>query len=159
MPRRRKHYWLMKSEPDTYSIDDLERERVAGWDGVRNYQARNFMRDEMRVGDAVLFYHSNAKPPGVAGLARVARAAYPDPTQFDDRSKYFDPKSDPEAPRWWHVDVEFVERFADVVSLEELKADPKLEGMRVIQRGPRLSVQPVDAPHYRRVVTLGRRQR
>jgi predicted RNA-binding protein with PUA-like domain len=155
-PRRR--YWLMKSEPDVFSIADLEQRGREPWDGVRNYQARNFMRDEMAVGDLVLFYHSNAKPPGVAGLARVACAAYPDPTAFDPDSKYYDPKSDPDDPRWWLVDVEFVERFAETVSLDALKAaaEAELEGMLVVRRGQRLSVQPVDKSHFAAVLRMAK---
>ena len=149
MAKRR--YWLVKSEPDAYSIDDLERDGQAEWDGVRNYQARNFMRDEMTVGDLVLFYHSNAKPPGVAGVAKVATEAYPDPTQFDPKSKYHDPKATEEAPRWHLVDLSFVEKFDAVLGLDVLKehADD-LEGMMVIKRGIRFSVQPVEKEHFRK---------
>lgn len=148
--------WLMKSEPDVYSIDDLARDGQTAWEGVRNYQARNFMRDEMKVGDAVLFYHSNAKPPGVAGLAEVCAPAYADPAAFDPASPYFDPKSKPEAPTWLRVDLRFVARLPRLVSLEELKQDPALEGMLVIQRGQRLSVQPVQPAHFDRVCALAR---
>ena len=153
MAKRALKLWLMKSEPDVYSIDDLERDGSECWEGVRNYQARNFMR-EMAEGDLALFYHSNAKPPGVAGVCRIGRAAYPDDTQFDRKSKYYDPKSKKEAPRWSMVDVEFVEKFADVVSLQTLKDDPALEGMKVIQKGSRLSVQPVEKAHFKRVLKL-----
>lgn len=153
MPRR---YWLMKSEPDVYSIGDLEREGRAEWDGVRNYQARNFMRDDMRVGDRVLFYHSNAKPPGVAGIARVCREAYPDHTALDPDSDYHDPKSTRENPRWYMVDVEFVERFASLVSLSELRNTPGLEEMMVLRRGMRLSVQPLSRKEFDIVVKLAR---
>lgn len=148
-------YWLMKSEPEVYSIQDLERKKVASWEGVRNYQARNFLK-EMRRGDRVLFYHSNAQPSGVAGLAVVAREAYPDPFAFDRRSPYYDEKSDPEAPRWFMVDVEFEERFPAVLSLERLKSDPSLAGMLVTQKGSRLSVQPVEKAHFERVCRLAR---
>lgn len=153
MAKRR--YWLVKSEPDAYSIDDLERDGQAEWDGVRNYQARNLMRDEMTVGDLVLFYHSNAKPPGVAGVAKVATEAYPDPTQFDPKSKYHDPKATEEAPRWHLVDLSFVEKFDAVLGLDVLKehADD-LEGMMVIKRGIRFSVQPVEKEHFRKVLKL-----
>ncbi len=148
----------MKSEPDVFSIDDLERRGREPWDGVRNYQARNFMRDEMAVGDLVLFYHSNASPPGVAGIAKVASAAYPDPTAFDPDSGYYDPKSDPDDPRWWLVDVGFVERFAEIVSLDALKHAAKpgteLDGMLVVRRGQRLSVQPVEKPHFAAVLRM-----
>ena len=155
MPKR---YWLMKTEPDVYSIDDLERDRVTPWEGVRNYQARNFLRDELRPDDLVLFYHSNAKPPGVAGIGRVSRAGYPDFTAWDPKSKYFDAKSTEEDPVWFMVDVEFVERFSDVVSLEELKTNDSLDGMLVTRRGQRLSVQPVEPAHFREVRTRGRKK-
>jgi predicted RNA-binding protein with PUA-like domain len=145
----------MKSEPDTFGIDDLRRKRRTPWDGVRNYRARNFMRDEMAVGDLVLFYHSNADPPGVAGVARVVSPSYPDPTQFDPRSEYHDPKASETEPRWWLVDVEFVEQLPNLVSLSALKADPKLRGMWVTQRGMRLSVQPVEKEHFRHVLRCG----
>lgn len=144
-------YWLMKSEPTTYSIGDLEREGQTMWEGVRNYQARNALRDTCRVGDLVLFYHSSAKPSGVAGLGRVAGSAYPDPTQFDPSSPYFDPGSDPVAPRWYVVDVAYVETFAEVLPLAELKADPALATMGVVQRGQRLSVMPVAKAHFKHV--------
>jgi len=145
--------WLMKSEPETFSIDDLERKGREPWDGVRNYQARNFMR-EMAVGDLVIFYHSNAKPPGAAGIGRIARAAYPDPTQFDKKSEYYDPKSKKEDSRWSLVDVEFVEKFDKEISLQALKDDAALEGMLVTRKGSRLSVQPVDEKHFKRVLEL-----
>lgn len=147
-------YWLMKSEPSVYAIEDLERDGRAEWEGVRNYQARNLMRDEMRRGDLVLFYHSNARPSGVAGVARVVREAYPDPTALDPESPYHDPRATPEDPRWVQVDLGFVERFDRVVPLAELKADPALEGMLVIRRGQRLSVQPVERAHFARVLEL-----
>ena len=150
MAKRARKYWLMKSEPDVYSSEDLERDCSDHWEGVRNYQARNFMRD-MQLGDLVLFYHSNTKPPGVVGVAEVCKEAYPDPVQFDPKSKYHDPKSKPEDPRWSVVDVKFVEKFA-VVSLDEMKADPKLEGMAVLQKGSRLSVTPVDKAHFKHVL-------
>lgn len=155
MARRARRYWLLKSEPETYSIHDLARDGRAEWDGVRNYQARNTMRDEMAVGDLVLFYHSNAKPPGVAGVARVASEAYDDPTQFDRKSKYFDPKSTKENPRWQLVDVEHVETFAEVLGLDVLKAHAdELDGLMVIKRGIRFSVQPVDKAHFKKVLKL-----
>jgi predicted RNA-binding protein with PUA-like domain len=157
MSRRPKHYWLLKTEPDDFSIDDLRRKGTEGWDGVRNYQARNFLRDEIKRGDGVLIYHSSTSPPGVAGLARVSQGGHPDPSQFRSRSKYYDPSSSKAEPRWFQVEVEFVEKFERLVTLEELKADPACEAMRVIQKGQRLSVQPVEACHYRRVRTLGRR--
>ena len=145
--------WLMKSEPDVYSIDDLKRDGSTCWEGVRNYQARNLMR-EMEVGDAVLFYHSNAKPPGVAGLARVARTAYPDHYSWDPAHKYYDPKSTADEPRWWMVDVEYVDTLPHLVALDQLKAEPALEDMVVTKRS-RLSVQPVRQEEYEEVVRMG----
>jgi predicted RNA-binding protein with PUA-like domain len=139
-------HWLMKTEPDAFSIDTLKQKRVAPWDGVRNYQARNFMRD-MTVGDRVLFYHSNAKPSGVAGLAVVARTAYPDHTSWDSKSDHFDPGSTPEKPRWDMVDVKYVRTFKRLLSLDELRAIPELSGMLLFARS-RLSVQPVESQHY-----------
>ena len=141
-------YWLMKSEPEDYSIDDLARDRKAGWTGVRNYQARNFMRDQMKVGDGVFFYHSNCAEPGIAGLAEVSRLAYPDQTQFDPHSKYFDPKSTPENPRWLNVDVRITQKTR-LVGLAELRARPELEHMRILQRGNRLSITPLDPAEWR----------
>ena len=153
MPKRTKKFWLMKTEPDVYSIDDLERDGTEPWEGVRNYQARNFMR-EMAEGELVIFYHSNAKPPGAAGLCRVSREAYPDDTQFDKKSKYHDPKSKKDDPRWSLVEVVFVEKFAEPISLQALKDDPALEGMLVTQKGSRLSVQPVEKKHFKRVLKM-----
>ena len=144
----------MKSEPSVYSIKDLERDGATHWDGVRNYQARNFMRDEMEKGDMVLFYHSNATPPEVAGLARVCRTAYPDFTAWDKKDNHYDPKSKKDAPTWFMVDVEFVEAFDRPVSLETLKSTPVLEGMLVTRRGQRLSIQPVKANHFRAIMKL-----
>jgi len=146
-------YWLMKTEPDVYSIDDLARERRGRWEGVRSYQARNHLR-QMKVGDLALFYHSSTIPPGVAGLARVCTEAEPDPTQFDAKSPYHDPKSTRDAPRWSLVHVEFVEKFQELVTLERLKSDRALADMLVTRRGMRLSVQPVEPTHFRRVLEL-----
>ncbi len=146
--------WLVKSEPDCYPYEQLEREGRTMWDGVRNYQARNFMRDEMRVGDPVLYYHSSTAVPGVVGLARVASEPYPDPTQFDAASEYYDPKATPENPRWFLVDIEAVERLPRVVTLAEMKEDPALEGMQLLRRGNRLSVMPVEPEHLERVRAL-----
>ncbi len=148
-------HWLMKTEPDAFGIATLKKQRVAPWDGVRNYQARNFMR-AMAVGDRVLFYHSNAKPTGVAGLAEVARTAYPDHTSWDSKSKYFDAASTPENPRWSMVDVRFVTEFPRVVTLDEIKLIPELSDMILVQRS-RLSVQPVEPRHYALIVTLADR--
>lgn len=150
-------FWLMKTEPSVYSIDDLARDGRAGWDGVRNHQARNFMRDAMRIGDRVLIYHSNARPPGAAGLARVCSAPRPDDTARDPESPYFDPRSTPENPRWFLVDVCFEEKFARLVPLPELRADPALEGLALLRRGQRLSIQPVSAVHFARIRALASR--
>jgi predicted RNA-binding protein with PUA-like domain len=152
-------HWLIKSEPEVYGLDDLERDGVTGWEGVRNFQARNLMRDEMREGDLVLFYHSNAEPSGVAGVARVASPPLADPSQFDRRSEFFDPTSPRASPRWQMVKVGFVERFPALVPLERLKATPALEGMPLLQKGQRLSVQPVSPAHFKRVLALARGRR
>ncbi len=152
MPR----YWLMKSEPNTYSIDDLRRDGGTCWEGVRNYQARNFMRDDMQVDDLAIFYHSNAKPAGAVGVARISREGYADHHAVDPDSSYFDARATPQKNPWVMVDLAFVERWADTVALAELKADPALEGMLVIRRGQRLSVQPVEPEHFERVLALGR---
>ena len=144
-----KQYWLMKSEPYVYSIDDLKKDGSTCWEGVRNYKARNNMRD-MNVGDEVLYYHSNDKPPGVVGIARVCKEAYPDHYAFDKKSKYFDAGSDPDNPRWWMVDVEFVARFDEPVGLPELKADSSLAQMELIRYG-RLSVQSVTKKEFAHV--------
>jgi predicted RNA-binding protein with PUA-like domain len=143
-------YWLMKSEPDTFSLSDLKNRpgKREPWDGVRNYQARNFMRDAMKKGDGVLFYHSNTNPPGVVGLAEVASKPYPDPTAFDPKSKYFDPKSDTDNPRWILVDVRYRKTFKKAVTLEQMKTMPALKDMRVLQRGNRLSITPVTKAEY-----------
>ncbi len=148
--------WLMKTEPDVYSIDDLARDGVTPWEGVRNYQARNFMRDSMRVGDRVLFYHSATKIPGVAGLGKVKRIGLPDPSAWDPASPYFDPRSTPDDPVWMMVEVAFAEKFPRLVGLAEIKADAELSGMLVCRRGMRLSIQPVEVDHFERVVRLGR---
>ena len=147
------NYWLMKSEPDECSIDDLAAApgRQLPWTGVRNYQARNFMRDQMRIGDGVLFYHSSCPEPGIAGLAEVASTAYPDATQFDPQSHYHDPKSDPQAPRWLHVDVRFV-RKTPLLRLSDMRQDPQLAGMRLLQPGSRLSITPVSANEWRHLM-------
>ena len=152
---RTKHYWLMKSEPSAFSIDDLMRapKQITCWDGVRNYQARNFMRN-MAIGDQVLFYHSNADPPAIVGMAAVVRTAYPDPTQFDKRDTHYDSASDPNQPRWDMVDIKFVRKFPRALSLEELRKDTKLKGMILLKKGSRLSVQPVTAPEWQRVVEM-----
>lgn len=147
-------HWLIKSEPDVFGIDDLAKVTREPWSGVRNYQARNFMWKEMQPGDLALFYHSNAKPPGVTGIAKVVGTPYPDPTQFDDQSEYHDPKSKPENPRWWLTDFEYVGKFKEMLTLEEIKADSLLSEMMVCQRGTRLSINPVDPIHFKRVCKL-----
>ena len=141
-------YWLMKSEPDAYSIDDLKRDHQEHWDGIRNYQARNFMMKDMQIGDPVLFYHSNCKVPGIVGLAKVCKLAYPDHTAWNPESKYFDPKSTPEKPRWYMVELEYVAHFKRTVSLAEMREMPELEGMRLLQKGNRLSIMPVEKAHF-----------
>ena len=152
----RKRYWMMKSEPDAFSIDDLARVGTEPWNGVRNYQARNFMRDGMRLGDGVMIYHSNCKVPGIAGLATVASAAYPDPTQFDPKSHYHDPKATPETPRWFLVDVAFERRLKRLIPLEEIKqhADALGEGFALTAKGSRLSVFPVTAAQWKLLLSL-----
>ena len=152
----RKRYWLMKSEPDAFSIDDLQRVGTEPWNGVRNYQARNFMRDGMKEGDGVLFYHSNAKVPGIAGIARVASAAYPDDTQFDPKSPYYDPKATHEQPRWFLVDVAFERKLGRTIALEEIKqhADELGEAFPLVARGNRLSVFPVTAAQWKLLLSL-----
>ena len=150
------NFWLMKSEPESYSIDDLKRDNKTHWDGVRNYQVRNFMRDRMKVGDMVLFYHSSAEPPGVAGLAQICKSAYPDPTAWNPKDHHYDPKSDPQDPTWLMVDVKFVEKFPQFVSLSALRANPKLKGLLVLKRGMRLSVQPVEKSHFQIIQKMGR---
>lgn len=136
-------YWLMKSEPDVYSIDDLARDKKTYWDGVRNYQARNFMRDQMKPGDRVFFYHSNAEPPGIAGICEVSAEGFPDPSQFDSEDVHYDPDSKKEKPSWFCVDVKFIKKFPRLITLDELKKIKGLEKMLLLQRGQRLSVQPV----------------
>ena len=152
----RKRYWLMKSEPDAFSIDDLQRVGREPWNGVRNYQARNFMRDGMKVGDGVMFYHSNTKVPGIVGLATVASEAYPDDTQFDPGSDYYDAKATREEPRWMLVDVAFERKLRDTISLDEIKlhADELGEGFPLVAKGNRLSVFPVTAAQWKLLLSL-----
>jgi predicted RNA-binding protein with PUA-like domain len=149
------NYWLMKSEPDEVSVDDAlaAPDATVPWTGVRNYQARNFMRDAMRVGDGVLFYHSSCAEPGIVGIARVASAAYPDATQFDPASPYHDPASKPEAPRWLLVDVQVLRKTRNL-TLPQLRADPALQDLLVLKKGNRLSITPVQARHWQRVLQL-----
>ena len=146
-------YWLMKSEPEVFGIAELRRRRTTPWDGVRNYQARNHMR-AMEVGDQVLFYHSNAKPSGVAGLAEVSRQAFPDHTSWDPSSPYFDPKSTPDTPRWWMVELRFIAEFPQVIALDDLRHIPDLVGMELFRRS-RLSVQTVEPQHYAVIASMG----
>ncbi len=150
-------YWLMKSEPDVFSILDLKNKKESLWDGVRNYQARNFMMKDMKPGDLILFYHSNATPPGVAGLAEVSSKAEPDPTAWDKKSEYFDPKSTKENPRWFGVRVKFKEVFPKYISLDQIRENQSLKEMLVIKKGQRLSVQPVEARHFEILCTMGRK--
>ena len=152
------NHWLLKSEPEAYSIADLKHDKKTCWDGVRNYQARNTMRDDMKVGDHVLFYHSGNKQggPGVAGLARVCKAAYPDHTALDKNSKYHDPKASKENPVWMMVDIEFVEEFDQILPLKKLREEKKLAEMALLQRGQRLSVQPVTKSQYQHVIAMAR---
>jgi predicted RNA-binding protein with PUA-like domain len=149
-------YWLMKTEPTEFSIDDLERRpnQTEPWDGVRNYQARNWIRDTMKVGDGVLIYHSNCAVPGIVGIAEVAREAYPDPTAFDPMHKHFDPASTPDKPRWFLVDVRFVRRLRRTITLDELKNRPELEGLPLVRKGNRLSVMPVSPEQWAFILSL-----
>ena len=147
-------YWLMKSEPNAFGIDDLRTVRREPWDGVRNYQARNFMRDVMQVGDLAFFYHSNCNPPGIVGVMQIACAAYPDPTQFDPDSKYFDPKSHPDKPRWSLVDVEYKRHFKKMLSLDCLREQASLQSLVILRPGNRLSITPVTCDEWHSVLAL-----
>ncbi len=155
-----RRYWLLKSDPETFSFEDLKSSprRTTCWDGVRNYQARNYLRDEIRVGDGVLFYHSQSDPPAAVGTARVVRSGYPDPTQFDRRSRSHDPGSDPAEPRWYAVDIRLEREFARPVTLGEMRHAPRLAGMALLRRGSRLSVQPVLAAEWAEVLRLASRR-
>ena len=148
------HYWLMKSEPEVFSIDDLERVGTSPWEGVRNYQARNFMRDGMRPGDQAFLYHSSCAVPGIAGVMEICRAAYPDPTQFDRRSPYFDAGSPRDAPRWLRVDVRFARRLPQLITLERLRTVSALVELALLRRGNRLSVMPVSTAEWRAISKL-----
>ena len=154
------NYWLMKTEPEAYSIDDLakEKNKTTHWDGVRNYQARNFMRDDMKKGDIVLLYHSNAKPPGVVGVCTIAKESYPDFTAFDPNDKHFDPKSKQAEPRWFMVDIKLKKKFKELISLEFLRTVKALDGMELLRKGSRLSVQPVTKKQYETIVKLDEKQ-
>jgi predicted RNA-binding protein with PUA-like domain len=144
----------MKSEPDVFSIDDLKKKKKSGWDGVRNYQARNYMRDLMKVGDIVLFYHSSCEIPGIAGLAKISKECHPDITQYDKKSDYYDPKATADNPRWFMVEVEFVEKFDRVVTLTELKQKKELSNMPLVQKGSRLSINPVTQKEFETIIKL-----
>ena len=146
-------YWLMKSEPDVYSIDQLARDKSTHWNGVRNYQARNFMRDQMQIGDKVFFYHSNCEEPGIVGIAEVSKLAYPDPSQFDKKSKYYDEKSTQDDPRWLNVDIRFVKKIRPV-TLAAMRDHKPLAAMRILQRGNRLSITPVDPKEWKEVMAM-----
>jgi predicted RNA-binding protein with PUA-like domain len=147
-------YWLFKSEPDEFSIDDLKKVKLEPWSGVRNYQVRNFMRDEMKIGDLVLFYHSSCAEPGVVGVAKVVSESYPDPTQFKKGSKYFDEKSPKDNPRWLVVDVEFVERFSRIITLAELREESSLSELLILRKGNRLSITPVNPSEFKKICAL-----
>jgi predicted RNA-binding protein with PUA-like domain len=147
-------YWLMKSEPDVFGIDDLERVQVEPWEGVRNYQARNMMRDEMQEGDRAFFYHSNCKVPGVVGIMRIARAGYPDEAAWDPEHKYYDPKSPADNPRWYRVDVAFEQKFERVIPLADLKQAPELADMPLVRRGNRLSIMPVSEAEWDFILSM-----
>lgn len=149
-------YWLMKSEPDVFGVDDLMKApgKTEPWDGVRNYQARNMMRDEMKKGDQVFFYHSNCKQPGIAGIMKIVREGYPDHTAFDPDEKYFDAKSDPDNPRWYMVDVKHVRKLKRVITLTELKSHPQLADLPLVRRGNRLSIMPVSKKQWDFILSL-----
>lgn len=149
-------YWLLKTEPSCFSLDDLKQVQQEPWDGVRNYQARNMMRDEMKKGDKALFYHSNCKPPHVAGTCTIVKEGYPDHTAFIASEKHFDPQSDPENPRWFMVDVSFESEFVESVSLEDIKQNKKLSHMKLVQKGNRLSVMPLLQEEFEEIVCMGK---
>lgn len=149
-----RRYWLIKSEGDCYSIDDLKKDKTTGWTGVRNYQARNFMRDSMEIGDLALFYHSQAEPSGIYGIAKVSSHPYADPTVFDKDDEHYDPSSKKDSPKWMMIDVTYVKKFVHPISLSQLKLDPMLEGMVVRQKGSRLSIQPVSEDHFNYIVNV-----
>ena len=150
------NYWLMKSEPNAFSIDDLNNmpEQTEHWDGVRNYQARNMMRDQIKIGDQVFFYHSNCEVPGIVGIMEVVREGYPDHTAFDPQSKYFDPKSDPQNPRWIMVDIKYIRHTKRVIPLAELKECEELENMQLVRKGNRLSIMPIAAEEWSTILKL-----
>ena len=147
-------YWLMKSEPDTYSIDDLQSFGVDHWDGIRNYQVRNFFRDQMQVGEQAFFYHSNCKEPGIVGIMEIVSTAYPDHTAFDPSQKYFDSKSDPENPRWLMVDVHYIRHLDRMITLGELRQQKQITDMKLLQRGNRLSVLPLSKMEWQYILEM-----
>jgi len=147
-------YWLMKSEPDVFGIDDLARVNIEPWDGVRNYQARNMMRDQMKIGDQVFFYHSNTKVPGIVGLMEVVREGYPDDTAYDPECKYHDPKDSPDNPRWYRVDVKYIRHTRRVITLAEMRDDPALADMPLVRKGNRLSIMPITEPQWAHILEL-----
>ena len=150
------HYWLLKSEPESFSIDDLAKrpKRTEPWDGVRNYQARNFLRDDIKMKDQAFFYHSNCATPGIAGIVEIVKAGYPDSTQFDPESRYYDLKSTPQNPRWYQIDVKLIRKFNRIISLEELKQHPALLGMQLLKKGNRLSVMPVKKEEWETILAI-----
>ena len=150
------NYWLIKSEEACYSIDDMKKDKKTAWSGIRNYQARNCILKDMKVGDSALFYHSNGKPSGAVGVVKVASKPYPDPTQFDKKDEHFDPKACKDKPIWYVVDVKFVKKFKNPVTLPQIKNDPKLKGIAVAQTGNRLSVMPISEKHYEYISSLGK---
>lgn len=151
-------YWLLKSEPNCYSIEDLQREKkqTSPWEGVRNYQARNFMRDEMRKGDLAFFYHSSCPTPGVVGVVEVVRESYPDHTAFDPKDRHYDPKSTKDNPRWFMVDVQFQKQFPEIITLQQLKAHPGLKDLQILKKGNRLSITPVSADDWKLIMGLAK---
>ncbi len=148
------NYWIFKSEPDVYSIEDLKRDKITYWDGVRNYEARNYLRDKIKKGDIVLFYHSNCDEPGVYGICEVVKEGYPDFTQFDPDNKYYDPKSNPAKPTWFMVDVKFLKKFDKPVLLDNMRSNQKLKGMRLLQKGNRLSVLPITKMEFEEILKM-----
>ena len=154
--KKQASFWLMKSEPDAFSIADLNasKHQIAPWDGVRNFQARNYIRDEMKIGDLAFFYHSSCKVPGIVGMMEIVKAPYADVTAFNPKSPYYDPKSTPENPRWFLVDVKFKQKFDETLSLESLKSNPKLTGFKLLNKGNRLSILPVDALYWKSILAM-----
>ena len=155
--KRERRHWLLKTEPSTFSMDDLWKtpKRTTSWDGVRNYQARNMLRDDMQPGDLVFIYHSSTDPTGIAGIAEVVKGGYPDETAFDKKDSHYDPKSSRESPQWYVVDVKAVEKFPEIITLERLRKTPGLEGMVLLKKGSRLSVQPVSTSEWETILRLG----